>query len=155
MPRRRTSPRASGGKRDYAAEYARRQELARQRGFGNYYEQRTRRTPGAERPTPDVLRRRRGHAGPADLRRDASRDSLLTAQLSRRDADGKYRRIEITLDSPDGTTTTYRLHGRQLNRDFLLRLARDLEAAGVDFAVAPSQDLRTIASKGSSRLVSK
>lgn len=147
MPRRRNVSRSGPAKprRDYAAEYARRQARARAAGFRSYYEQRTRRAPGAEKPPPDVLRRRRGHAGPADLRRDAGAGDQLTAQLTRRDDQGRYRRIEIAVDSPDGTTTTYRLHGRQLRKDFLLRLVRDLEAAGVTFSPAPSQDLRRLA----------
>jgi hypothetical protein len=52
-----------------SAAWERRNELARAEGFRNYYDKRTRRTPGAPKPSREELRRRRGHAGPTDLTR--------------------------------------------------------------------------------------
>lgn len=49
--------------------WERRNARARALGFKNYYEQRTRKTPGAPKPSSEELRRRRGHAGPSDLNR--------------------------------------------------------------------------------------
>jgi hypothetical protein len=52
-----------------SAAWERRNARARAAGFKNYYEQRTRRTPGAPKPSREELRRRRGHAGPSDFTR--------------------------------------------------------------------------------------
>lgn len=134
-------------KRDYKAEYARRQARARELGFEGYYGRRIRRGQPAEVAAPrgERLRAARGHASGGDLRSQARDGDLLIGSLGGRNALGRYTRVDITLVGSDGGEKEYVLQGKQLGKAYLQRLVSDLEAAGVIFSPAPSLDLRRIA----------
>lgn len=145
----RATPAKKGRPRDYKAEYARRQARARELGFESYYARRVRAglPPSAPAPRGETLRRRRGHAAGGDLRAVARDGDLLIASLGGRRKDGRFTRVDITLIQADGGEREFVLRGRQLRKDYLLRLVADLEARGVIFSPAPSLDLRQIAEK--------
>lgn len=97
--------------RDYAAEYARRQELARERGFENAYEQRIRggagASPRAPRPEGIELTRARGHRADyyAQIKRDiidriepgaAYRYEPLSSNFSK-DENDNWRELHISV----------------------------------------------------------
>jgi hypothetical protein len=141
--------------RNYAAEYARRQARARQRGFESYYARRVRggaaATPETPAPRGERLRRLRGHASGADMRREAGDGAQVTAQLGGRDGRGRYHRVDVTVIDPDGREHEYQLQGRRIERDYLEALVADLDARGIIFSPAPSLDLRKIAEDASER----
>jgi len=111
---------ASARQRDYAAEYARRQELAREAGFESAYERRIlggrEAVPGAERPTGGELGIARGHQADvlaSDIDK-ASFGGLLewnpqAPNLERNDQ-GNWREVQLVWHNPDGSsvTRTYR-----------------------------------------------
>jgi hypothetical protein len=142
-------------KRNYAAEYARRQQRARERGFENYYARRIRggkaATPETPRPAGERLRRLRGHASGADMRREAGDGAQVMAQLGGRDSQGRYHRVDVTVIAADGREHEYQLQGQQIERDYLEALAAELGARGMIFSPAPSLDLRKIAEDASER----
>lgn len=91
-------------KRNYAAEYARRQQLARERGFGSYYRERVTR---AQQQRPGVSRAAAaGHRSAADLLRALRRAPVEGTMVSfigiDRQRDGTWRRASFTLLTPDG-----------------------------------------------------
>lgn len=118
-------------KRDYAAEARRRNERARALGFKNYYERRTRLEPGAERPSTQVLRRRRGHASRKDLLRDARPGDLVTVIGTDRDKQGRLRRIQISVIDEQGDERLYWISTRNMRQKDLDQLVEGLLAAGV------------------------
>lgn len=133
-------------RRNYAAEYARRQELARQRGFKSYYDQRVRRSPTAPPPTAPERRRRSGHASFADLVHDLRRANVVTPLGHERDASGRYRSIEMVVYVPTGDgdmeSRHYWLRGRMADAEHLARLQAELDRLGIRYMAAPSLDIR-------------
>lgn len=131
-------------RRDYAAEYRRRQEKARQEGFSGYYAKRIRagKPPSAPAPTGVALRRARGHAAGSDLAREAQSDWFVSAFPLDRNAAGQWTRMRIDVIDDDGREREYWLTGDQLSRKNIRRLAMDLDRAGVRFS--PKYDLRTL-----------
>ncbi len=65
------APRKAKRRRDYAAEYAQRQERARERGFSSYYERRVSNVPRGERA------RVRGHRAGRDFLRELGAGDLI------------------------------------------------------------------------------
>lgn len=134
-------------RRDYAAEYARRSERARELGYGSYYERRVRagRPPSAEAPTGERLRLQRGHAGPADLEDLLRRGRVLILNqepVGERDPKtGRYREVRVTAQLDDGSQRSFRLRGRQLEADRLRPLRQAAVGGGVDVYTNPSLDV--------------
>lgn len=117
--------------RDYAAEYARRQARARELGFSGYYERRTRPRPGAPKPPPAELRRKRGHASGADLKREVKAGALVQVQRTDRDPEtGRLKRVELLVIDADGKEKTYVLTGNQLSQRNLDAIGDAVNAAG-------------------------
>ena len=79
-------------RRDYAAEYARRQERARSLGFGSYYRRRVAGTTG------EVRARAAGHRSTADFRRavSSSRTVIVDIQPGTREA-GRYTSLRVVV----------------------------------------------------------
>lgn len=135
-------------KRDYAAEYARRQSLAKQRGHGSYYEQRIRggstAKPDAPRPSGSELRKARGHAGLRDLLREIQPESLIAVSTNLRNLEtddrGNWVEIPLTVYGPDGDEREYTL--RDVSDDDLEWLLGELDDLDVDYS--PDYDLRAI-----------
>ena len=109
-------------RRDYRAEYARRQEIARGKGFASYYERRIRRGAGpeAERPRGGELRKARGHGGLSPnvsrgLRRAvAGAEAILVPWAQRNPGTGIVYAVGFTVYSPDGDDREYEFR----NTDF-------------------------------------
>jgi hypothetical protein len=153
-------------KRDYAAEYARRQARARELGYASYYGRRVRlgKPASASAPRGRELARARGHDTTIrDLARDAEDGDLLIASAvvwwpESKNEVGRWDRrvrIDITLNRMTGSggQFEYTLHGREtengrvrsLARQKLENLVAKLERKGVVFSPAPSLDLRRMA----------
>lgn len=135
-------------RRDYAAEYKRRQARARALGYESYYARRVRKgaPPSAPKPSGAALRRARGHAAGRDLARSSRDGDLLIASLGGRDLQGRYHRVDVTVIPADGgDEREFTLRGSQLSPEYLQRLVDDLERRGVIFSPSPSLDLRQIA----------
>ena len=104
--------------------WQRRNAAARARGYKNYYDYRAhgygREAPEAPRPTGELLRRRRGHAGYSDLSSLAAngRIELAIVEPGEKGSDGKYRsaRIVVTLDDMD--ERVFWLRGKALHTEF-------------------------------------
>lgn len=134
-------------RRDYAAEYARRQAKARKLGFSSYYERRTRLRPGQARPDASELRERRGHASKADLERDLRSGRIVTMfqePVGERNARGQYREVRVTVMLANGEQRSYRLRGRQLAAPELRSLQQAAVAGGADVYANPSLDVLEI-----------
>lgn len=87
--------------RDYRAEYARRQQLARRRGFSDYYAERVSR---AEQARPGITRAQaRGHGGLGKLGRlrralrRAGDDGYVDFVADGRDAEGRWTEGELSV----------------------------------------------------------
>lgn len=137
-------------KRDYAAEYARRQARARELGYAGYYERRVRAgaPPSAPKPTGERLRGLRGHASRADLERAvrSGRVAIISQVPGRRDPDtGRYLSVEFDVQLTDGSTRTYTLRGRQLDDRRIASLRDAVQDAGADVYVNPSVDVLSVA----------
>jgi hypothetical protein len=76
------------------------------------------------------LRRLRGHASAADLKRAASRAQFATMGEVERDEDGKITRVRVDLIEEDGTEQHYWLSGKQLDEEELERLHSELHGGG-------------------------
>lgn len=118
--------------RDYAAEYARRQARARAAGFSGYYEQRTRPSPGAPRPSTEELSRLRGHRGFADLLRSLGEGDIVSVDPgSERNALGQWDRLGVTvIDGDDGTEREYLI--RDLDREMIDELLDRMDEVDAD-----------------------
>lgn len=105
-------------KRDYAAEYARRQARARELGYENYYGRRVRAgaPPSAPAPRGEALARARGHRSSADLEAllRAGRVERVTTvtSIDRRGRD----ETTVIADLDDGRTVEFTLRGPQVDR---------------------------------------
>jgi hypothetical protein len=144
---------ASSRQRDYAAEYARRQELAREAGFESAYERRilggAEAVPGAERPTGAELGIARGHQADV-LERDIDKASggLLEwnpqgGDLSSNDQ-GNFRGVEVVWHNRDGTSTT-RIY-RNISYDDLQAILD--AAADADITIDANYDLGALIPAG-------
>ncbi len=106
--------------------WERRNAKARAAGFKNYYEYRTRKTPGAPKPTREELRRRRGHAGPRDLEKLVKSGRVELVNVVQVGYDPPAFDVLCIMD--DGTQRSFTLKGEAATRRF--RAAVD--AAGAD-----------------------
>ena len=149
MPRKATAKRR---RRDYAAEYRRRQERARSRGFESYYQERIRggakASPDTPPPGPEVRRRRAGHGGRSaflDYIREG--DVVMRADhLSRieRAGSGRYVAIEklVVPEDPERPTRRFVMHG--LTKAQLARMIEAELQAGAVLTPVPSLDQRRL-----------
>ena len=103
-----------------SAAWERRNAAARAKGFKNYYEYRTRKTPGAPKPSRDELRRRRGHAGRSDLDRalKGGRVELISVVQTR----WEPPTFELVCTMKDGSQRTFFVKGEPEVRRFRDRL---------------------------------
>lgn len=117
-------------KRDYAAEYARRQKRARELGFKNYYERRTRPAPGAPKPSGEELARRRGHRAASDLEQliRSGRVERVTTFTTRTRKGADEVTVIAWLD--DGSTREFTLKGDKIDQigDVLDQMGTDAPA---------------------------
>lgn len=135
--------------RDYKAEYARRQERARARGFANYYAERIRggatAAPDAPAPRGPELRKARGHAGAKDLLREFEPGSSIAVSTNLRnistDDRGNFESIPVTVTTSDGEEIEYIL--RDFSDDDLDYLIDELEDMDADFE-SGGYDLRAL-----------
>lgn len=135
-------------RRDYAAEYERRQRRARERGFGSYYEQRVQGT----RPGTPERAKARGHRSRADFLAALGEGDLIILPFGitsvefdddARDGEGAYVEIvKLVVDAETGTERTYTL--RNLTRDELVETIEAEQAAGAVFSPSPSLDQRRL-----------
>lgn len=104
-------------KRNYAAEYRRRQELSRERGYSSFYDYRAhgygKRSPKQERYTGKELRKLRGHAGAADLAALLRTGKVETLHIFHKEK--KPRRFEVISETEDGDERTWYIQGANLD----------------------------------------
>lgn len=138
---------APGRKRDYAAEYARRQELARQRGHDSYYEQRIRggatSKPSDKRPTGPELARRRGHSKFGAFLGAVQPESLIAvgANLGTIDrTETGWADIPLIVYTPDGEEIEFEFD--HITEDELDWLLDELDYLDVDYS--PDYDLKAL-----------
>jgi hypothetical protein len=116
--------------------YEARNARARALGYRSYYDYRAHGNgalpPSQPRLSGAALRRARGHAGAADLRRETKPGTLImaTPDASSRRKDGTYGRVFVTAIGEDGSEREYLLKGKQLDAGELDKLMADLNAAG-------------------------
>ena len=137
-----------------SAAYERRNAAARAKGYRSYYDYRAHgngsRPPGEPRLRGEALRVARGHAGPADLRRDAAKPGTLvtaTPDPTSRRKDGTYGQIHVTAIGEDGSEREYLLNIAKMKPGELDRLIADLDAAGAIISPSPSLDISAYASR--------
>lgn len=118
--------------------WEKRNARARAAGYQSYYDYRAhdygRLPPEAPRARGAALRRLRGHASVADLRRAVDDGSFVRAvpdESSRSDQTGQLRRVYVTLVDSEGVESEYQLIGRQFSDENMKRLRLDLEGEGV------------------------
>lgn len=146
--RKKIVPRPAGRKRDYAAEYARRQARARAAGFESYYDRRVRggraATPSTPRPSGDLLQRARGHAGRAGLLAYIQPGDIVMLDRHVKDHDrderGRWRRIgkEVHPDDPSRPVRRFQLFN--VSDAQLARLIDAELARGANMTLIPSLD---------------
>lgn len=118
-------------RRDYAAEYRRRQEQARAEGFESDYDRRMRRgDPERDRPTPDSEEAEylRGHRGEQFLR-DHAREGDAVEIGEARDAQGRFTSLNFYPADYDRDIRVISIRG--MDSDEIRDLLDDLEDAGV------------------------
>ena len=106
--------------------WERRNAAARAKGFRNYYEYRTRKTPGAPKPSREELRRRRGHAGPADLGRLLRSGKIETINVVQ--TGHTPATFDLLVRLSDGSQRSFTLRGQGP----VDRFRRDIEDLGAD-----------------------
>lgn len=104
--------------------WERRNARARAEGFKNYYDKRTRRTPDAPKPDRDTLRRRRGHAGTADLNRLVSSGRVELVNVVRTGD----KTFDVLVILSDGSQRSFTLRGDAA----VARFRAGLDAMGAD-----------------------
>lgn len=121
--------------RNYAAEYARRQQLARERGHGSYYEQRIRggaaAKPTAKRPTGETLRQRAGHGKFRAFLRDVQPGALVV--LGTHTGDKGWDTVPILIYTDDGEEIEYEFE--DLTEDELDWLLGEIYDRDADYTV--------------------
>lgn len=120
-------------KRNYAAEYARRQERARTLGFESYYARRVRRgaPPSAPRPSGRELRAARGHAGFRDLLRELGDGDIIGidgAASTRDPTTGRWTNVKIHVIDVNGREHTYTM--RNVSDEKVQDLLDRIESVG-------------------------
>lgn len=134
-------------KRDYKAEYARRQARAKAAGFGNYYEQRIRggakAKPSDPRPFGAELRHRRGHGRFSAFLKAVEPESLIAVGANlgtvQRTDDG-WENVPVIVYTPDGEEIEFEFdHLTEDELDWLLDELDDL-----DVTYSPDYDLRAL-----------
>src|SRR5215472_14484365 len=116
-------------RRDYSAEYQRRQERAREEGYASDYERRMAGAPKGDELGDSELREfMRGHRGPEFLRSYA-REGDAVEIGSQRDADGRFTTLTYYPTDPDREVRQVSI--RDLSTDEVLDLLDDLEDEGV------------------------
>ena len=138
---------APARKRDYAAEYARRQSLARERGHSSYYEQRIRggskAKPDTPRPTGPELARRRGHSKYGAFLRAVQPESLIAvgANLGTIDrTENGWADVPLIVYTPDGEEIEFEFS--HISEDELDWLLDELDDLDVDYS--PDYDLQAL-----------
>lgn len=106
--------------------WERRNERARAAGYRNYYEQRTRKAPGAAKPSREELRRRRGHAGPGDLSKLLKAGKVELVNVVQTGYDPPT--FDVLCIMEDGSQRSFTLRGEKAAR----RFRADVNAAGPD-----------------------
>ncbi len=129
-------------KRDYAAEYARRQRKARSLGFGSYYERRTSGVPVGARA------RARGHRGRADFLGSLREGDLILCDITgvRLRPSGRYDVIWKTVIPADGGPEREYALRNQTRASLLAAIEAEVDA-GVIFSPSPSMDQRRLVSR--------
>jgi hypothetical protein len=122
-------------RRDYAAEYRRRQERARAAGFENYYGQRirggaSRATPTTPRATGARLRAARGHASAEDFIRELRPGALVEVTDYGRGADGQVRRLGLLVTDEDGREHSYNISHAGLRGGGVAAMLAAVSSAG-------------------------
>lgn len=131
-------------KRNYAAEYQRRQARARQLGYSSYYQ---RRVAGAS--SPEQRAKQAGHRSRADLLRRLGPGDQVSVQRTDRDpGTGQYRRIEFLVIDDSGQQSAYRLGGGQLSSAQLAGFIDQVEGKGAVFIPSPSLDVKQLPRTG-------
>lgn len=133
--------------RNYAAEYARRQELARERGHASYYEQRIRggaaASPTARRPSGPELRHRAGHGRFGAFLRAVQPESLIAVGANlgtiQRTDDG-WENVPVIVYTPDGEEIEFEFD--DLTEEELDWLLDELDYLDVDYS--PDYDLKAL-----------
>lgn len=111
-------------RRDYAAEYQRRQERAQAEGYASDYE---RRMEGA-RDTPEDREYQRGHRGESFLR-DHAREGDAVQVGDERDSAGRFTTLAFYPTDPDREPRMISIRG--MSTDDIRDLLDDLEDEGV------------------------
>ncbi len=133
----------AGTRKPVSPAWARRNELARLRGYRSYYDYRAHnygRLPAdAPRVTGEQLSRLRGHRGRGELLRAArDGDVISVTGSSERDKRGRFTWIEVTRIDAAGRARTYRLTGADMKETRILALLDELESAGAFLVIAGS-----------------
>lgn len=132
--------------RNYRAEYERRQQRARERGFRDYYEQRTRDRPGGEKPAPEELARRRGHRSRKDFLDSLREGDIILCDITGVEfnrATGRYGVIwKTVIPAAGGEEREYSLRN-QTRSSLRLTIEQEVER-GVIFSPSPSLDQRRL-----------
>lgn len=112
-------------RRDYAAEYQRRQERAQAEGFASDYERRMASVPRTGDPGLDEERRefQRGHRGPGSLR-DYAQPGDAVQISDERDSQGRFTTLAYYPADPYRDSRIYSI--RDLSTDELMDLLDDL-----------------------------
>lgn len=129
-------------KRDYAAEYERRQQKARELGEGSYYKRRVKGIPKGERA------KARGHRGRADFLRSLQEGDLILCDITNitLSEKGRYSPIwKTVIPANGGREREYAL--RNQTRESLLQAILEEEKRGVIFSPSPSMDQRRLLAK--------
>lgn len=131
-------------KRDYATEYARRQQLARERGHVSYYSQRIRggaKSKPTDRPPSGIERAHRaGHGKFAAFLRSVDYGSFIQVGTNLGDierTDNGWENVPVIVHTPDGDE--YDFEFKRLTEEELDWLLAQLDALDVDYS--PDYDL--------------
>ncbi len=128
--------------------WARRNELAQERGYQSYYDYRTHgygaRPPGEPRATGGALRMLRGHASYSDFLAvvKSGRAEVVSQIPGERDRKtGRYKTVIVDVKLTNGETRKYTLKGDQLKKQAIADLNIAMTAAGVEPYANPSVDI--------------
>jgi len=115
-------------------QWERRNAAARAAGYRNYYDYRAhgygKRPAEAPQYRGGELERLRGHRGGADLQRAVDRHSLVIFHNADRDAQGRFKWVELAVIDRKGNERIYRLTGEHLRGKNLRKLLKDMEKTG-------------------------
>jgi hypothetical protein len=119
---------AAKRQRNYAAEYARRQQRAREQGFGSYYQRRV----AGTRPGTEERARASGHRSFRDLLRSIKEGSIVSIDPveSTRNARGQWTVVAITILDEYGDERTFWLTEKQLTDERIRQLIQTIDDKG-------------------------